>query len=168
VAIVDLRGEVLKTRCSKNFSLKSIVQFISRECNPLIIASDVTRAPRLLEKVAASFSVPLQTPKKKLSRRNKSMILKSYGLKVRESHRMDALAAALKAYESVHPLMGRIKKKIKERKLSRPVGPDDVARMIITGECSNIRKAISSLVKGTEPKSAFRRKKNTKSNMKNK
>jgi predicted RNase H-like nuclease (RuvC/YqgF family) len=137
---------VVRIKSARGFSLGRISRFISEECNPLLIASDVRPASRLLEKAAASFPVRLCTPRESLTARVKARLVRESGHRLRERHKADALAAALFAYRGLRPLLGRIERKLSARGLGK-TKRGRVARMIISGECSNIEKALSSLEK---------------------
>jgi uncharacterized protein len=145
VAIIDLRGEVIGLRSSRSFSFGEILRFISSRCTPLVIASDVFPAPKLLSRVAAAFSAPIYEPAANYSKSAKSRLVESYELSERERHKKDALAAAVSAYESRLPFIRKIERRISETGLSGVLDIGDVAGKIISGECRNIRSAIERL-----------------------
>jgi predicted RNase H-like nuclease (RuvC/YqgF family) len=146
VAILDLDGEVVKLKSSRNFSLRNIVRFLSRECNPVLIASDVNPAPRLAEKVSTSFSVPLHTPHESLSRKAKSRLVRDFNLRGLARHKKDALAAAVSAFGSLAPMIRKVGERISGAGLSGDVSSNDVAGKIILGKYRNIETAIRELV----------------------
>jgi predicted RNase H-like nuclease (RuvC/YqgF family) len=131
-------------RSNRGFSLSQIVEFVSRECSPLVIATDVIPAPKLIEKVAATFSVKVHKPSENFSKCTKSKMVRSFELSERKRHLKDALAAAVSAYESRLPMIRKIRKRICDEGL-----PDDVrgeiARRIFSGECNNIQSAIDTI-----------------------
>jgi predicted RNase H-like nuclease (RuvC/YqgF family) len=145
VAILDLDGEVVKLKSSRSFSLRNIIKFLSLECTPVIIASDVSPAPRLLEKVATAFSVPLHTPAESLSRKSKSRLVNGFALKRVIGHKRDALAAAVSAYGTVVPMLKKIEKRLSKLSVSNKNIVHDVAGKIIVGECQNIAKAVKNI-----------------------
>jgi predicted RNase H-like nuclease (RuvC/YqgF family) len=145
VAILDVHGEIVKLRSSRSFSFNKILKFVSEQCTPLVIASDVSPAPRLLIRVAAAFSVQVHKPAEGFSRRSKSRLVDEFELSERDRHKKDALAAAVIAYESKRPMLKRIEKILADEGLSARIETGDVARKIISGECNNIRSAIKSL-----------------------
>ena len=154
MAVLNLRGEVLKIRSSKGFSLSKIIRFISDECAPLLIASDVSPAPGLLEKVSASFPVRLYIPQESLSRRSKTRLVRAFSHRERERHKTDALAAALNAYEHLLPLLKKIEKKLYGKGPPDRIRIGDVARKILSGECGNIDRAIDALADEKDGKKA--------------
>lgn len=145
MAVLGLDGEVVKLKSSRSFSLRNIIRFLCRECNPVIIASDVNPAPRLVEKVSTSFSVPLHTPPESLSRKTKSRLVRDFDIKGLVRHKKDALAAAVSAYGSLIPMIMKLEKRICEAGLSGNGLTNDVAGKIILGKCRNIDRAIREI-----------------------
>ena len=142
VAILDLRGEVVRIRSGRGFSLPKLLKFVSGECTPVAIASDVRPASRLLEKVATAFSVRVNEPPESLSRRSKSELLNGMSFKVRGKHRKDALAAALSAYGSMLPMLKKIENRLSKKGLGGKAALGYVTRKVIFGECNNIDTAV--------------------------
>ncbi|MCD6496112.1 MAG: DUF460 domain-containing protein [Candidatus Aenigmarchaeota archaeon] len=145
VVILDLNGRIVGMRSERGFSLERILEFLSSECTPLVIASDVFPAPRLVEKVAAAFSAKVYAPQENFSKRTKSRIVRSFGLSERERHKKDALAAAVTAYGCSLPVINRIKKKLLNEGVYDIFDAGDVMKKILSGESGNIHSAISSL-----------------------
>lgn len=145
VAVLGLDGEVIKLKSSRSFSLRRIIRFLSQECNPVVIASDVNPAPRLLEKVSTSFSVPLHAPPGSLSRKSKSRLVRDYGPKGLARHKKDALAAAVCAYGSFMPMIRKVEKRISDAGLPGKDLADVVAGKIILGKYRNIDGAIRDI-----------------------
>jgi predicted RNase H-like nuclease (RuvC/YqgF family) len=148
VALLDLQGDILKLKSSRGFSLRSLLRFLSLECTPLMIASDVFPAPRMLEKVATAFSVPLHTPAETLSRKSKSRLVRRFDLRGVVRHKKDALAAAVNAYGALMPMMKKIERRLEHEGLSGVSLASEVAGKIILGECRNIDRAVKSLLEG--------------------
>lgn len=147
MAILDLDREVVRLKSSKGFSLHKILEFLEEECTPMVIASDVFPAPKLLGKVAAAFSARLHEPAESLSRRTKSRLVRAFDLSERERHKKDALAAAVSAYESISPMLKKIEIRFLRHGISDKLETSEVAGKIISGECKNIDSAIKSLVR---------------------
>ncbi len=147
VAILDLNGDVVKLRSGRNFSFSNILEFVSGECSPLLIASDVCPAPRLLERVAAAFSARLYEPSENYSKWSKSKLVEPFELSERHRHLKDALSAAVSAYESNLPMINRIRKRLEETCTSEDIDVGDVAMKIFSGECNNIHSAINAVKK---------------------
>jgi hypothetical protein len=145
VAILDLNSEIVNMKSGRSFSLKKILGFISGECVPIMIASDVYPAPKLIEKVAAAFSARIYEPPENYSKRSKSKLVEPFELSERERHKKDALAAAVSAYESNLPMIKRIRKRLDDEGISGMIDVGDVAMKIFSGECNNIHSAIRSL-----------------------
>jgi predicted RNase H-like nuclease (RuvC/YqgF family) len=144
---MDLNGDVVALKSGRYFSLKKILEFVSARCVPLLIASDVSPAPKLIEKVAAAFSVRVYEPHENYTKWSKSKLVETFELSERERHEKDALAAAVSAYESKLPIIKRIRKKLEGDGLSGTIDIGDVAMKVFSRECNNIHSAISSIKK---------------------
>jgi len=145
IAILNLDREVLSLKSSKSFSLENALSFISSQCRPLMISCDVAKAPKVVEKVAAAFSVKLFMPDEDLHRLGKSRLVKEFDFQFSNTHERDALASALTAHDSIRPLLRRIEERLEKMRILTRFSRDEVARKIITGESRNINKAIASL-----------------------
>lgn len=82
---------------------------------PVIIAGDVNPPPKMLEKLAAGLSTRLFYPEKNMSRFEKLKIAEKYSKAVSPNkklwgnkHERDALAAALRAWKRVRPLILKV------------------------------------------------------------
>lgn len=82
---------------------------------PVIIAGDVNPPPKMLEKLAAGLSARLFYPEKNMSRFEKLKIAEKYSKAVSPNkklwgnkHERDALAAALRAWKRIRPLIMRV------------------------------------------------------------
>lgn len=145
MAVLDLTGSLVTLRSGKGLSLRKALEFISRECTPLMVASDVSSPPRLLEKVSAAFSVPVYAPRPSMSRLSKSRIIRQLGVRVRGSHKRDALAAAVNAYDGIRPMLERIDSRLAKLGMGGRDMAGDVARLLIFGQANNIDRAVRIL-----------------------
>jgi predicted RNase H-like nuclease (RuvC/YqgF family) len=146
VAILDLNGSIVGLKSGRYFSLKNVLKFLSEKSVPILIASDVYPAPKLIEKVAAAFSARIYEPPENYSKWSKSKLVEGFDLSERERHEKDALAAAVSAYESILPMIKRIRKKLEHPDIEG-IEVGDVAMKIFSGECNNIHSAVRSLKK---------------------
>lgn len=118
IAAVNFDGDLVLTASRKNFSKSKITSFISSLGKPLIIASDISTTPKLLEKISANLPTRLISPKTDLKKREKNEMVKAYSEKLNSkklwnnSHEKDALASALFAYGKLKPLIERVKKRL--------------------------------------------------------
>ncbi|MFQ5647812.1 MAG: DUF460 domain-containing protein [Candidatus Aenigmatarchaeota archaeon] len=123
VALLDLKGKLALLDSHKEFSRSDLVKIVSGFGTPVIITTDVSPPPRLIEKIAASFPARLLVPRHSLQKREKLELVRQY-LKERKpgrgparypwknTHEKDALAAALFAWSQVRDLVARIDKKL--------------------------------------------------------
>jgi predicted RNase H-like nuclease (RuvC/YqgF family) len=115
IAALDLGGRLLLLTSLKNADRSMISKAIIDTGRPLIIAGDVAPASRLLEKLAAAFSARIFSPEKSMDRLGKIEVAERYSKAVspdeklwKNRHERDALAAALRAWKSLRPVIARI------------------------------------------------------------
>ncbi|AEC52145.1 hypothetical protein PNA2_1230 [Pyrococcus sp. NA2] len=114
IAAIDLDGNILTVYSEKNMALSEIVRFISDIGHPVIIATDVSPPPGLVEKIARSFKAQLFVPRESLKVEEKNELLRNLGITVDDDHQRDALAAAYKAYLRYKPKFEHIEARLKE------------------------------------------------------
>ena len=114
IAAIDLDGNVIAVYSEKNMALSEIVRFISELGHPIIVATDVSPAPGLVEKIARSFKAQLFVPRESLKVEEKNELLRNLGISVSDDHQRDALAAAYKAYLRYKPKLEHVEAKLKE------------------------------------------------------
>jgi hypothetical protein len=150
LAIVNLDGKLCRVISAKNFSLKDILSLLVKYPQVLIVASDVSPVPRLVEKVASTLSSVLYTPPHSLSVAEKKELVDSkfsrddYG----NSHERDALAAALKAYNHFKPKLENLDKRLKEKDLADI--SVEVKSLAVKG--MSLHRAVKSLTKEDKEK----------------
>jgi len=96
LCILDLNGNFIHSESSRELDIKKVVKRISEYGIPILIACDVNRAPKLVEKVAAKFQSKIFTPEDDLSVELKRSLTE--GIKVRDDHERDAIASAFLAF----------------------------------------------------------------------
>lgn len=96
IALLDLNGKVVELFSSKDMGVNKTVEYVASNGNSSIIASDVSRTPHFISKVASKLGCPLSIPKESLSQVEKNNITDGYTM--RDSHQRDALAAALTTF----------------------------------------------------------------------
>lgn len=95
-AALDLDGNLLALRSSRQLTMADLVEELTRVGRPLVIASDVREMPFSVEKVRRSFSAIPFTPKSEISVDEKLEAARPYACK--NDHERDALTAALEAH----------------------------------------------------------------------
>jgi predicted RNase H-like nuclease (RuvC/YqgF family) len=92
--ILNLDGGIIASGVEKEASHERIVKIISDVGTPSLIATDVSRPPHFVQKVAARFHARVFHPQKSITVEEK----KSLGKKIVDPHIRDAYSAAVKAY----------------------------------------------------------------------
>lgn len=145
IAVLDLDGNLIYTKSRKNFSRSEVSKYLSGLGSPVIITGDTRPLPRMVEKMASTFSASLEVPEQSLSRLEKKRILKSFfrrnpGIeKPNNRHERDALASALHAWKGVRELVAKVNKKLEDRD-SPELGDYVKSNVIVKGE--NISSSI--------------------------
>jgi len=115
IAALDIQGNLVLLKSIKNATHGEISKAIIDAGKPVIIASDVSPLPKMLEKVAASFAAKVMFPEERLTRVDKLNIAEKYSKEVSPEkklwsnrHERDALAAALRAWRSKRHLLMKL------------------------------------------------------------
>jgi len=93
ISVVDLEGTVIASLSGRYLREKEIVRFIMEYGKPIVIASDVKRAPQVVRKLAARFEVAVYHPKNNVALDRKRKILDC-----ENRHERDAAVGAILAY----------------------------------------------------------------------
>jgi len=145
VAVLDLYGNLLFVDSGLALDKMSIIRTITKFGNPVVIASDVRRAPVVVEKIASILGCAVYAPSRDLSVEEKRRVVQenvvNFKDMIKNSHQRDAVAAALKAYFNFKNKFMQLEAKAKELNLSRP----------------QIEKAKALVVKGFTIKEALER-----------
>ncbi|MCI4461824.1 MAG: DUF460 domain-containing protein [Thermogladius sp.] len=102
IALVDLDGRVIHASSYRSVDRSIILSIISQHGIPVAVATDVSQAPELVEKIAAQTGALLVTPPRDLDSSEKQRLVEkalslNKGLYLKDSHVKDALASAFKA-----------------------------------------------------------------------
>ncbi len=92
--LLNLDGEIIASGVEKEASHERIVKIISDIGTPSLIATDVSRPPHFIRKVAARFHAKIFHPRKSITVEEK----KSLGKRIVDPHIRDAYSAAVKAH----------------------------------------------------------------------
>ncbi len=124
IAILDLHGNLLFVDSGLALDRTSIIRMVTKFGNPVVIASDVRRAPTVVEKIASALDCAVYTPPRDLNVEEKRRVVQenvaNFKDVVKNSHQRDAIAAALKAYFNFKNKFMQLEAKAKELNLSRP------------------------------------------------
>lgn len=109
VAILDLNGRLLEVTSSRVSSIPDIIEHISEKGRPVVIATDVVPPPGAVEKIKRAFKAVLFTPNERIPVEEKVRLAKPLGYG--NDHERDALAAAVKAFNTYKNKFAQIDKK---------------------------------------------------------
>ena len=147
IGVVDLEGNVVAVYSERNMAISDIFRFISEVGHPIIIATDVTPAPGLVEKISRSFKAILFTPREDLRVEEKTELLRNLGIEVEDDHQRDALAAAYKAYLRLKPKLEHIDARLRSLGLERK--GNEIKALVLQGY--NIGEAITKATVKKKP-----------------
>jgi len=135
VAIVDLNGCVSRVFSLRNPGLNDTIAHITKHCSPALFTTDKAKTPQFVSKVASVTGARVFSPPADLSVEKKRELTGSKSLKtphsadpasgtsslkrtaniaIKNPHEMDALAAALYAYNNFQNKLRRVDKQILE------------------------------------------------------
>lgn len=97
LAFVDFKGNILDIESGKGLSVNDIIFEINQHGKLVLLACDRYPVPKTVQKIGATFRCKIFCPER-LSVMEKKGLVKGY--KTRNNHEKDALAAALKAYNT--------------------------------------------------------------------
>jgi hypothetical protein len=143
LAAVDLDGNLLEVFSARDFSLSDVLNHTAKYSDVAVVASDVTPAPKLVEKVASSLDAVVFTPSHRLSVEEKlSLIDERFSREVySNSHERDAMAAAFKAWNSYRNKLVHVERRLEEMNLTSI--KTSVRRLVLKG--MSLDKAVKML-----------------------
>jgi predicted RNase H-like nuclease (RuvC/YqgF family) len=109
VAILDLNGRLIEASSSRVSSIPEIIEHISEMGRPVVIATDVVPPPAAVEKIKRAFKAVLFSPNERISVEEKVRLAKPFGYA--NDHERDAVAAAIKAFNTYKNKFAQIDKK---------------------------------------------------------
>jgi len=146
LAALTLDGLPLFIDSRRNQSFSNLIQTITELGEPTIISSDVSPAPDLLEKLSQKLNAVLFTPLISMGTDEKHQTARAYmeryNLKLKNIHEVDALAAAIKAYQHYKNKFEQIELRVGKAEIE--VSVDEVKDLVVRGY--TIRRAIQHLL----------------------
>lgn len=143
VSVLDTNGKIIAVTSKRNFDTSEIIKFVYERGRPVLIASDVSYAPRSARKIASSFGARLFEPDQSMTVREKHELTKEFRDNFQNRHEMDALAASVKAWKKYRSLFTRIDDAL------RMFGIEDAREKavmeLMTAEGGNISSAIRKI-----------------------
>ena len=145
LAALTFDGKPILVESRRGWSLDKIIERISGLGEPAIISSDVSPASSLLERLSKKFNAILFEPVISMSADEKHKLARTYieryNIKVENVHEIDALAAAIKAYQHYKNKFEQVDAKLRE--IGSSLFPDEVKNLVIRGY--SIARAIKAL-----------------------
>ena len=138
MAVLDLKGNVIKTVSSRSFSISDIIEVMVETGRPIIVATDKYPTPGTVEKIKRAFNAILHAPATSLSIEQKIKDTKK--IEHSNDHERDAIAAALDAYRSHKNKLTQI-----ERKAPAGIDLDEIKALILKGH--SLESAVALLKK---------------------
>lgn len=144
LAMIDLEGRPVALKSGKGLTREEVLKEISKWGEAVIVASDVAPAPEFVRKIAASLEAVIFTPSSVMSSFEKQAIVSQYAnaqnFDCGNAHSRDALAAALKAFQSYRNKFQRLEAAAKRAGLRR--GLDEAKAKVVHGQA--IKRALAS------------------------
>lgn len=111
ISIVDLEGNVLHLFSKKSLTRGEITNIIIQFGIPALVCADVHPIPIMVKKIASLFNAKISSPIHELKQVDKKSLIKNYvqDQKV-NSHKRDALSAAIYAYRKYEENFHRVDK----------------------------------------------------------
>ncbi len=138
MAVLDLKGNVIRTVSARSFSISDIIEVMVETGRPIIVATDKYPPPATVEKIKRAFNAILHAPSTSLSIEQK--IKDTRNIAHSNDHERDALAAARDAYRSYKNKLEQIEKKAPEE-----VDLDELQVLILKGH--SLESAVGLLKK---------------------
>ena len=111
-AVLNLEGKLVKIESSRNSSLNQTISKVNKLGKIVVIGTDVTPAPKFVDKAASNLGAEVIEPKDDLLLKYKKKLTKEFlkdkDIKIKNKHELDALAAALNAFKHYKPLFNKI------------------------------------------------------------
>lgn len=138
VVMLDLDGKIIDAKSQKFFSFNEIVSCISAIGEPIIVSSDVSPPPRLVQRVASAFGARLHYPPEIMTAAKKASMSKHLLYKLND-HERDAYVAATIAFEKFRKDFEKIDS------LMQGSEATDEAKNIFVKGAASIKKAVESV-----------------------
>ncbi|MDY6773830.1 MAG: DUF460 domain-containing protein, partial [Candidatus Nanohaloarchaea archaeon] len=148
VALLDLGGELVDYTSRKEFSKDRIIEFMVENGKPLVLATDVSPAPSLVEEIASNTGSKLVVPEEDLESGYKEELVSDFGVEEKDSHVKDALAAAEYSRREYSDKMEEIERRVEVEGVEEKL--EDVIELVVRGSLS-ISEAVSEVKKVSGP-----------------
>ena len=135
LAVISLNGQPILVESRRDWSLTELLKRISEIGEPTLISSDVSPASEILKNLSHKLNAVLFVPPISLGAEEKRHIARdyadAYGLKLKNAHEVDALAAAVKAYKYYERKFKNVEARMKSAPIR--VSVDEVKDLVVRG-----------------------------------
>ena len=147
LAALSLDGVPVLVESRRSWGFPDLIKAITALGEPTVVCSDVSPASEILEKLAHKLNAVLFVPLFSMGADEKRQMARSYaevhGIKLRNAHEVDALAAAVKAYQHYERKFSQVEARVKKEGLKVPV--DEVKDLVVRGY--TVKRAVQTLQK---------------------
>jgi len=152
LAVLSLAGEPLLVTSRRGLTRGDVTRILLDLGESVVVGADVTPAPRFVQKLANSLNSVLFTPRVLLEATEKQQIVSDYsskhGLSLGDPHERDALAAALKVFQSLTNKFEQVEAHVRETGVKIPV--EECKALVVRGH--TIKEAIKLLTPKPSPR----------------
>ena len=139
ISIIDVYGNPVFFYSKKNMDREEIINVITQNGKPVLIATDVNPVPDTVRKIAAQIKCKIYEPERPLYIDEKIQLVQrfseKFGLKIDNPHIRDSLSAALKAYSDFSHKLRHIEGFI--ARLDLDIEEDKIIECVINGNTIN-------------------------------
>jgi len=145
LAALSLDGVPVFIDSRRGWAFSSLIHKITELGEPTIVSSDVSPPSEILERLSVKLNAVLFVPLISMGVDEKHQTARAYmeryGLKLKNAHEMDALAAAVKAYQHYRNKFEQVETRIKKQGIK--VSVDDVKDLVVRGH--TVKRAVQLL-----------------------
>jgi hypothetical protein len=144
LAIIDTKAEIISIKSKRGFKKKEIIETITEEGKPLIIATDRYPLPKSVKKIASTLGCKYYHPPKSLSNKEKNELVKEFTEELDNDHESDALASALRAFKDYSKLFKKTESTLSSLGLRKFY--ERVVESLVLGKVKNLNDAIDKVM----------------------
>jgi len=127
LAYLDLNGNIVYHKTHKEWGKSDILRHVSKFGVPILLCSDVTPPPQIIEKLGGIIKTPVYMPSKTISVEEKRNIVQNYLQSFnrlsnegpRDTHERDALVAAILGYMHFKPKFEKLRQMFEKYSLPK-------------------------------------------------
>lgn len=124
ISVLDLDGNLVKIISFKNKGMGDVIRKLISFGKIAVLGTDVSPAPRFIEKIASSLGCKLVIPDESLKLSQKHNIIGRFfekKFKFKDKHERDSLVAAIVAFKFYNILFNKIESKVKDERKARKI-----------------------------------------------